>query len=389
MRIAVVHSFYRSDQPSGENAIVLEQIEGLRAAGHDVLLVARHSDEEARHRGYRIRSAIQVATGSGPDPSADIAAFSPDVVHFHNLFPNFGRTWVRRLTVPMVATLHNFRAVCANGLLFRDGHVCFDCPRGNAVAAIRHRCYRDSFVATLPLAIQTARGVSADPMFEAASALICLSQPARSIFEGFGAPAETLTVVPNGIVDPGLVAAPVGNGRWLYAGRLSEEKGALELVRSWPADLELDVVGAGPQLPAHRAIAGPNIRYLGVLKRDDLLSSMAHYDGLVFPSACLEMQPTVVIEAMAMGLPVVARRGNAGADLVVSAGCGTTYGDAADLRTGLLAALTSREEMGVRGRAVFRSDFRMDRWIARLEATYERAVAGGDDEPTRGHADRR
>jgi len=157
MRIALVHSFYSSQQPSGENQVVVAQVDALREAGHEVLLVARYTDPAIQERGYSVRAALGVATGFGPDPTADLRDFSPDVVHIHNLFPNFGTRWVSRWEGPLVATLHNYRPLCANGLLYRDGHNCTLCPEGDRLASMRYGCYRDSRIATLPLALRNAR----------------------------------------------------------------------------------------------------------------------------------------------------------------------------------------------------------------------------------------
>ena len=95
MRIAVVHSFYSSSQPSGENRVVEDQVALLRDAGHEVLLVARHTDEESERSLYAVRAAGWVATGRGGDPTAQLRAFAPDIVHVHNLFPNIGTRWMK------------------------------------------------------------------------------------------------------------------------------------------------------------------------------------------------------------------------------------------------------------------------------------------------------
>ena len=47
MQILVVHNRYRSAIPSGENAVVDNEISALRAAGHDVATYLRESDEIA------------------------------------------------------------------------------------------------------------------------------------------------------------------------------------------------------------------------------------------------------------------------------------------------------------------------------------------------------
>lgn len=131
MKIAVVHSFYTAGKPSGENALVRDQVRALGAAGHTVELFAAHTDELARDPLYPLRAAARVASGRGNSPLARLREFAPDVVHVHNLFPNFGRSWVRHWVGPLVATLHNYRPMCAAATLYRAGAVCTSCPDGD------------------------------------------------------------------------------------------------------------------------------------------------------------------------------------------------------------------------------------------------------------------
>ena len=119
MKIAVVHSFYSSTNPSGENLVVDAQVAALRQAGHDVLLIARHTDEEEHRPTYPLRAALSVATGFGASPVRALEQFSPDVVNLHNWFPNFGTRWLKSLKFPSVVTLHNFRTLCPIGTLYR------------------------------------------------------------------------------------------------------------------------------------------------------------------------------------------------------------------------------------------------------------------------------
>ena len=128
MRIAVVHSFYSSRQPSGENIVVDLQVDALRRAGHDVRLVSRSTDELEQSVTYPVRAGLRAATGRGDSPLDELHEFAPDIVHVHNLFPNLGRRWVERLDLPLVTTLHNYRPICPEATLFRDGHSCTLCP---------------------------------------------------------------------------------------------------------------------------------------------------------------------------------------------------------------------------------------------------------------------
>jgi hypothetical protein len=85
----------------------------------------------------------------------EIAEFAPDVVHVHNFYPLLTPSIYdacREAGVPVVQTLHNYRTVCANGLLMRQGAPCEDCIGGSPWQAVLHGCYRESRPASAALA---------------------------------------------------------------------------------------------------------------------------------------------------------------------------------------------------------------------------------------------
>jgi glycosyltransferase involved in cell wall biosynthesis len=369
MRIAIVHSFYSSTLPSGENAVVEEQVKALTEAGHDVHLVARHTDIDSRQPLYSVRSGVRVMTGFGPDPTSELRAFAPDVVHIHNLFPNFGTRWLRDWSGPIVATLHNFRPLCANGLLFRDGHYCEDCPTGRWTSAVRHGCYHDSSVASIPLAVRNSRGPAHDAVLSRADAIICLSEQAAAIYRRLGGEHLPIRVIPNGIDLPVRSEPAEPNGRWLVVSRLTPEKGVRELIEIWPDGEYLDVIGSGPEEGAIRSLARPCVQLLGQRTREDVLAAMPHYLGLVFPSRCAEMQPTVLIEALTRALPIVALAGSAG-EAVVDEGIGRVYEDGPGLASALQTVRARRHEMVDQATRRYACALGTQSWVDNLIATY-------------------
>src|SRR3954451_274021 len=122
LRIALVHSYFSSRVPSGENRAVDAQAAALRQAGHVVEVVAQYTDERLRRLTYPVEAALTVATGRGPSPLPELERFTPDLVHVHGLFPNFGKHWLTHWQGPVVATMHNYRPLCPAATLFRDGH---------------------------------------------------------------------------------------------------------------------------------------------------------------------------------------------------------------------------------------------------------------------------
>lgn len=319
MRISIVHSFYRSRYPSGENAIVEHQVDILRRAGHKVQLICADSDEIELSASRAATLAWQVATHRGADPTIEMRSFRPDVVHVHNMYPNFGYEWLRRWPGPVVTTMHNFRPFCAQGSFFRSGAACMAClGTGGTVHSVAHRCYRGSAIATLPLALRNRRGVLGDPLLVRADRVVVLSDRAHGIYASQGVPVQKLRLIPNGLPDTKVCGAKKRR-EWLFVGRLSAEKGIMEALTAWPDEAEtLVVVGDGPLRQRVEALAAnkANVRVVGALEKSVVGIVMAEVHALLVPSLCFENLPTVVIEALRSGTPVLARRGNSVADFL-------------------------------------------------------------------------
>ena len=375
VRIAMVHSFYSSAQPSGENTVVLNEVDALRRAGHEVALFAAHTDDLEGEVFYKLRAGMRVATGYGRNPLKAIKEFSPDVVHVHNLFPNYGRRWVEDLDAPLVHTLHNYRPICANGLLFRDGQSCTLCIDGHALAALVHSCYRDSRLATLPLAFAQRGGTSSDALLRHADATIVLSPLQRDLYRRAGVPDERMAVSPNFLpddLDPGPTYSP--GAFFLGVGRLSPEKGFAELARRWPSEHRLVIVGDGPDRQVLERIDNPAIELKGAVCRNDVLDLMREARALIFPSRSFECAPLVHVEALAAGTPVAAAPDNSVAATIEMTGGGSVvpWADWGRLLPDFPAEAEHRRE----ARRVFEEHYTESAFTRRATALYARLKEG-------------
>lgn len=388
MRIALVHSFHGSPVPGGENEAVLDQAAALARAGHDVHLVAARTDDLRHAAGYAARCAITVATGHGRSPVSALRALAPDVVHVHNLFPNFGRAWAAAWTGPLVASLHDYRPLCAAAVLYRDGARCTRCPDGDRWAGLRHGCFRGSRLATLPLAWAGRGGVARDPLLRRADRVVVSSEVSRDAYVRAGLPYERLELLP-GFVP--LVAGAGGGEReaWVYAGRLTPESGILDLLRRWPAGRRLDVAGAGPLERACRAAAPASVRFLGRVERGALRRSLPGYRGLVFPGRWPQGVPLVYLEALAAGLPVLAFEGSAVPRVVRTEGTGTVTGWDAPLPAALDAADRIFPTLRAHCRDVHAERYGEAVWVERTGRLYAALGAFGHPEEGRAVAARR
>ena len=157
MKVLLVHSRYRSGAPSGENRVVDQELALLAAAGHEVERFQRDSDDIATWPLAR-KSTLPARSMWNGQVRSELARrleqARPDVVHIHNTFPLISPSVLyacRDNGVPAVATIHNYKLLCASGDFFRDGKPCHDCAGGKVAPAVLHGCYRGSRLATVPV----------------------------------------------------------------------------------------------------------------------------------------------------------------------------------------------------------------------------------------------
>ena len=372
----MVHSFYRTSIPSGENAVVRLLVSALRERGHEVRLISRVTpDKPSVVRS--VRFAGTVSTGVGPDPLDELRSFRPDVTHVHNLFPGFGDRWPSAWSGPLVASLHNYRPLCASGILFRDGEPCVECVTDSAVAGLRHACYRGSRTATLPLTISHLGGLERNRLLRRADLITVPSPRAREHYLAAGLDPRSLRVLPSGHQPVTSSPHPPPDGpRWIAAGRFVPEKGFMDLVDWWPMDGSLDLVGDGPQGAALRDAAGPVVSVLPPLDHQSYLERLENYTGFVFASMWPETQGMAVVESLAAGVPVVARTGSAGADLVAELDPRLLYSDPRSLAESLQYVTASGMDLRRRAYGFFQRHFTKEKWMIALEETYDEAIGG-------------
>lgn len=382
MRVALVHSFYSDSAPSGENIAVELQLAALRRHGFEASLVGIRTDDLSAEPAYRFRTGVNVVADTGPSPADALAEFDPDVVHVHNLFPNFSRRWLARWPGPIVATLHNYRAVCSAGTLSRAGRPCRECiDHGNSLPALRHGCFRGSRVATLPMAARTWRGLSGDPLVRRADRLLLLAPRSLDYYRSAGLDPSRAEIVPN-FVEPNLNSErdrTEPTRAWLIAGRLSPEKGITDALRGWPAGVSLDVYGDGQLLPEVKALTTESISYQGPTDRQSLLARLPGSRGLVFSSHTGEGLPTIYLEALAAGIPVLATPGNSAADDVARSGSGVVLDDwsPAAFAAGADTIESSWARYAAAARERFAEKYSEQSWLRLIARVYDDVVRRG------------
>jgi glycosyltransferase involved in cell wall biosynthesis len=306
--VLVVHSMYSSGPASGENRVAEEEARLL--ADHGLLADTWFPVGAPSGRVETVRragSALWSVHGRRKTRKL-VGASGANVVHFHNLFPAVSPAALTAVpsNVAVVMTLHNYRLMCVAGVFFRDGNVCEECTHVGPKQAVRHRCYRGSLPGSAVLAGSLAahRRIGS---FSRVDRFIAVSEFVRDKHVAAGIPPETIDVVPN-FAWSSSERRPPGD-YFVYVGRLSPEKGVAFLVRNWDSSLgRLLVIGDGPDGHDLKRCRTPGVEFTGAVPGDVAAELTRGAKALLLPARSYEGSPRTVIEAFALGIPVIASR---------------------------------------------------------------------------------
>jgi glycosyltransferase involved in cell wall biosynthesis len=380
MKVLIAHNAYQ--QRGGEDAVVEAEAALLRSRGHEVLEYRRHNDELAAMGRAQAALGTLWSTRTRAELGAQLRAEQPDVLHVHNTFPLISPSlyWAAAdCGVPVVQTLHNFRLLCPQAMLLREGRVCESCVGRLPLAGVVHGCYRGSRAQTGVLAgmlvLHRAMGTWAHKVHR----YIALNEFCRAKFIEGGLPAARMAVKAN-FVDLPTPPPAAARAGLLFVGRLAPEKGIAVLVQAAAALPvgSLRVAGSGPD---QALLAGaPAAQALGALAGAQVIGEMQRAQALVMPSLWYENFPRTLVEAFACGLPVIASRLGAMAELVDDGVTGLLVkpGDTADLALKMQWALDHPERMAAMGRAargVYEARYTADINHGQLLAIYRDAIA--------------
>lgn len=386
MKILVAHNAYQ--HRGGEDAVVEAEIALLREHGHEVEIYQLHNDALKQMSGAAAAVSAIWSQRSAGDIDELCSRFAPDVIHVHNTFPLISPSlyWAAgRNKVPVVQTLHNFRLLCPQAIFLREGKICEACIGKLPWRAVVHKCYRESAAQSAVVTGMLAAHRTIGTYRERITRYIALNRFARDKYIEGGLPADRFRIKPNFAPSSRM---PGWNDRsgGMYVGRLSSEKGVDVLVAAARlTQVPVDVIGGGPLEALAREAFGE--RYLGFLPLEEIMERMHEALFMVLPSICYENSPRAIVEAFSCGLPVIASRLGALADIVDDGVTGLLFspGDAKDLAEKIAWAAAhpvQMARMGQAARAEYEANYTPERNHEMLVDIYEDAI-------TAVHRDRR
>ncbi|MDB5825220.1 MAG: glycosyltransferase [Herminiimonas sp.] len=380
MKILIAHNRYQ--HRGGEDVMVEAETELLRSHGHELLIHERHNDDLASMP--KMEAALQTFWSSNTvsDIQRECLAFAPDVIHVHNTFPLISPSlyWIAsKLRIPVVQTLHNFRLVCPQAMLLRDGRICEDCVGKLPWRGVVHRCYRDSAAQSAVVAGMLIAHGAIGTWDDKVTRYIALNEFCRERFVRGGLPPERLRIKPN-FVQAQRVPDWERRRGGLFVGRLSFEKGLEVLIRASElnANPSVQVIGDGPL--KEKVLAAFGARYLGYQSADRVQALLHKALYLVAPSTCYETFGLAALEAFSCGTAVIASRHGGLGELVTDGVTGLLVkpGDAVDLAEKLAWADAHPDDMmrmGQAARLEYEKKYSSARNYRLLMEIYQEAIA--------------
>jgi glycosyltransferase involved in cell wall biosynthesis len=393
VKVLLVADFY-PPQPGGLEAHVERLAGALAGRGHAVTVATVDTGTVARARaGVEVvplplslaRAGALYQAGGHPfhPPWADpaftkglrglAARVRPDVVHAHGWCAFSARAAGQ---APLVVTLHDYGLCCPKKTLLRGGR---ECPTGRGLHCLDCEGREQGLVKRAGLA--AALGLTAGRVERGAARFLAVSGHVAERHLRAGLDPARVEVVPNFLDLPSAQAPTTESAREiLFVGPDSPHKGRSVLVEAFrrldDPGARLVLVGDGEPVehPSGR------VECPGRLGGDALWERYRRAAVVVVPSVWPEPCPTVAIEAMAWGRPIVASRAGGLTDLVDDGRTGLLVppGDPGAMARALgelLGDEAGRRHMAAAA-AVRARDFSTATVVPRIEAIYGEVAAG-------------
>jgi len=265
-----------------------------------------------------------------------LAREQPEIAHLHNIYHQLTPAIIpilKRHGIKVVLTLHDCKLVCPAYLALNKGKICTACHGRHFWQPILLHCQnswgQESLLSMEAFWHKWRKSYDGVDLFLAPSRFMA-DLTAQRVAAG------KIRVLRNGIDTEIYQPAYQDDGYALYLGRLSREKGLNTLLkahRNIKKNIVLKIVGSGPlENELHNSY--PGAEFLGYKKGKELENLIADAGFVVIPSECYENCSMAVLEAMALGKPVVGSR------------VGGIPEQIEDGKTGFLFAMGNENELG-------------------------------------------
>ncbi len=262
--------------------------------------------------------------------------FKPDVVHLNNFQRQLSASIIKpcvKRHIPIVFTAHDVQAICpAITMLDNEGNVCEKCLNGKYMNCVKKSCVKGSKLKSVLGAFENNYYRNHKVYSEKINMIITPSDFLKKMFVKDGIKTENVTVLHNFVDLNDYNVKVENNGYALYFGRLSKEKGIMNLILAFAKTENglLYIAGDGPEKDNIVKFIEENnlsdrVKLLGFLNKEQMTDAIRKCKFVVVPSICNENCPYSIIEAMVMSKPVIGSAVGGIPELILNGKTGIIY----------------------------------------------------------------
>ena len=306
-KILIINTKYR--QHGGEDTNILEEIKFLKK-NYEVKYL------EFNNLGkLNFSDVLSLITGSNIQSNKKVIdainSFKPNIAYVHNTWFRANLGIFRILNKNNVKTylkIHNYRYFCANFLLLKNhissGTFCNMCSMKKNFGLF-NKYYQNSYLKSFILIMYGKRYINLIKSTKVN--LLVMTQHHKKFMMNNGFNKNSIHIYRNPVTLNKLNSYNLDSEYIVYAGRLSSDKGILELIKSWQeanvGNLVLKIIGEGNLFKSLEERNYQNIELMGELSHEETLSLIKNARGVVTATKMFEGQPRLLCEASSYGVP--------------------------------------------------------------------------------------
>ena len=231
--------------------------------------------------------------------------FKPDIVHLNNFQRQLSASIIKPIkkrNIPIVFTAHDLQAICPNKtMLDAKNNICEDCLKGSYKNCIKKKCIKNSKPKSILGALENLYYRNKKIYTEEINYIITPSEFYRKKFIEDGIGANKITSIHNFVDIPLNENGKIGDYA-IYFGRISKEKGLLNLVEAFSKTKhgKLYFAGTGPdekklKEETNKLGITERVKFLGYLQQNELKKYIDNSRFAILPSIWYDNCPYSVL----------------------------------------------------------------------------------------------
>ena len=400
MRILLVNKFHYLRGGSEKYYFELAQL--LKSKGHTVgFFSMKHEENITTGDAEYFVEEIDLNTGSKLKAldviysqknkrlmAKALEEFKPDIVHINNFQRQLSASIIdaiKEKNIPIVMTAHDLNPICPASIMLYNGEVCDDCITKGYAQCIKKKCVKGSTLKST-LGVMEKKYYDIHKVFRKIDCIISPSEFNKNQLVNGKLKYNEIVALHNFVNESERNEYVLGDYAF-YLGRLSKEKGILNLIEAIGdiPDAKLLIAGDGPEREKIEAYISEHkldgrITLLGYQNQDSIHKYITNSRFVVIPSICNENCPYSVLEAMEIGKPIVASRIGGIPELIADGENGYLYkaDDINELKEKLTLLLDNDDKVNrfaQKSRELYESYYSPDSYYNELIKIYNKVMS--------------